>query len=116
MPQLDTTMNLVWYLCSVFGIGVLYLQNVYVYMPFFVRYWKFSNYYIVYSTLVAINIYREYLVLLQMEDYVVSNCMKISYSLDTGVDDLSLVSYSLDPDWGFRSSSTLCEYCDCAAN
>lgn len=96
MPQLDITINLIWYLCSIIGLGVLYLQNIYIYIPFFVRYWKFNNYYKIYMTLFSLYIYNIYLNFLSTNQYYLVSCANIPYVLNSCYHESTLDTYRLD--------------------
>lgn len=96
MPQLDIILNLVWYICSIVGISVLYLQNVYVYLPLFIRYWKFTNYYIAYLHIFSIHICRIYLKFVNTKNYYTNSCTVIPYGLLPHLDIVARSSYTLD--------------------
>jgi len=93
MPQLDITINLIWCLFSILGIGVLYLQNIYIYLPFFIRYWKFRSFYPLYLMLN---------VLYSSSKFQVSNCTLVPYGLSALYVEFIYAPYSLEVD----------EYCD----
>jgi hypothetical protein len=96
MPQLDIVLNLIWYICSVVGLGVLYLHNIYIYIPFFIRYWKFQNAYKLHMVLFMLRLYDIYCFFLNNNYYYFGNCTNITYGGSSGYIYIPLNLYDLD--------------------
>jgi len=96
MPQLDITINLIWYFCTVLGIGVLYLNNIYIYIPFFIRYWRFNEFYGLYLKLFLLNNYNLFSITLTSSKYYVINCLILPYGLSAIYHGSIISSYKLD--------------------
>lgn len=96
MPQLDITLNVIWYLCSVIGLGALYLHNIYIYIPFFIRYWKFQDFYKLSIVLVVLKNYEIYFNLLSSNRYFVASCLTIPYGVSSGYKGSAFDLYDLD--------------------
>jgi len=96
MPQLDITLNLIWYVFTLLGIGVLYLQNVYIYFPFYIIYWKFRDYYYLYLSICSLYIVNMYSTYILSNRYYVPSCTVVPYGLHPNYRDASSVPYKLD--------------------
>lgn len=95
MPQLDITINLIWFLSTVLVIGVLYLHWVYVYVPFFVRSWKLKDYYVFYLKLVTLSVCSKYIYLLGTTYYYLTNSSLVVYHMYGSLRDIQN-TYSLE--------------------
>lgn len=107
MPQLDITINLVWYLCSVIGVGVLYLHLIYTYIPFFIRYWKFQKLHTISMLLFSLSCYNIFAEFTKNSKYFMVSCEAISSGIimDRKSSDRNI--YVLDVD---NYSSTISTY------
>lgn len=79
MPQLDITLNIIWYICSIIGLGVLYLHDIYIYIPFFIRYWKFQSVYKLHMLLFTLKLHEVFFIFLSSGQYFISSCTNITY-------------------------------------
>jgi|SaaInl7_135m_RNA_FD_contig_111_248909_length_5563_multi_8_in_0_out_0_5 hypothetical protein len=96
MPQLDITMNLIWFIFLLLGLGVLYLQNVYLYLPLMLKGWKFRSYYLIYLMRKLIDLYDMVLNFMRLDNYYYSSCVTIKYGIFTLFNNVDEYPYSLD--------------------
>ena len=96
MPQLDITINLIWFFFSIFAVGVLYLNNIYIYIPFFIRYWKFNELYKFNMTLLYLSNYLLFVNFIKSGKYNNVSCVVLSYALPANHNDYGLSTYGLE--------------------
>jgi len=98
MPQLDIALTILWYIFIIFGLGVLYLQNVYIYIPTFIRGWKVRSFYVLSLTLEVVSLYIITIDYIRLTMYSTVSCSLFKYGYIVRFIDNNDYSYILDVD------------------
>jgi len=96
MPQLDITMNVLWYIIILIVLGILYLQNVYIYFPFLIKGWKIRTYYSLYLIKNVALIYDLVSQSMKSDVYYYSSCIALKYGSISEVIGVEFSPYSLE--------------------
>ena len=110
MPQLDITINLIWVFFNICGKSFIFKQYIYIYIPFFIRYWKFNELYKFNMTLLYSSNYLLFVNFIKSVKYNNVGCVVLSYALPANYNDCGLSTCGLEVEnysnHGFSTSNS----------
>ena len=96
MPQLDITINLIWFVFTVFFISSLYISSIYQYIPFFIKYMTFYDTLLFRFALLGFLTYNTFCEFIECTAFNIPSNLGIPYGFSTNIIMFVDSAYALD--------------------